>query len=65
MKILILSTGKTEEYDDSFSARLIEQGRAVLPPPDPAKPAAGAKNAPARKARKAEPAEPETKTDKE
>ena len=32
MKVLILATGKTEEYNDSYGARLIEQGRAVLAP---------------------------------
>ena len=29
MKVLILATGKTEEHNDSYGARLIEQGRAV------------------------------------
>ena len=32
MKIMILATGKIEEREDSYAARLIEQGRAVLPP---------------------------------
>ena len=32
MKDLILATGKTEEHNDSYGARLIEQGRAVLAP---------------------------------
>jgi hypothetical protein len=58
VKILILSTCKIEEYDDSYAARLIEQGRAVLPPIAQEKPAA-------RKPRKADIAEPEEKTDKE
>lgn len=38
MKVIILATGKTEEHNDSYAARLIEQGRAVLAPP--AKPSA-------------------------
>jgi len=29
MKVTILKTGKTEEYNDSYAARLIEQGKAV------------------------------------
>ena len=32
MKWGILATGKIEEYNDSYGARLIEQGRAVLAP---------------------------------
>lgn len=32
MKVLILATGKNEEHNDSYGARLIEQGRAVLAP---------------------------------
>ncbi len=32
MKVLILATGKTEEHNESYGARLIEQGRAVLAP---------------------------------
>lgn len=32
MRVLILATGKTEEHNESYGARLIEQGRAVLAP---------------------------------
>lgn len=32
MKVMILATGKTEEYERCYAVRLIEQGRAVLPP---------------------------------
>ena len=32
MKVRIVKTGKTEEYNDSFAARLIEQGEAVASP---------------------------------
>lgn len=32
MKVLILATGRTEEHNDSYGARLIEQGRAVPAP---------------------------------
>lgn len=39
MRVLILATGKTEEHNDSYGARLIEQGRAVLVPTEK-KPAA-------------------------
>lgn len=39
MRVLILATGKTEEHNDSYGARLIEQGRAV-PAPAEKKPAA-------------------------
>lgn len=29
MKVRILATGKVAEYNDSYAARLIEQGKAV------------------------------------
>jgi len=32
MKVKILNTGKTEEYDDGYAMRLIEQGKAVPAP---------------------------------
>ena len=32
MRVLILATEKTEEHNDSYGARLIEQGRAVPAP---------------------------------
>ena len=47
MRIMILATGKIAEYEDSYAARLIEQGRAVLPQPTAKKP-------PIRKSRKSE-----------
>lgn len=31
MKVYNLTTGKVEEYDDGYAARLIEQGKAILP----------------------------------
>lgn len=31
MKVYNLTNRKVEEYDDSYAARLIEQGKAVLP----------------------------------
>ena len=34
MKVVILKTGKTEEVNDSYGGRLIEQGKAVLPEAD-------------------------------
>ena len=52
MKIKILSTGKTEEYEAGYAVRLIEQGKAVPAPEEAeAKPkAAGGKGkAPAEK----------------
>lgn len=35
MKLIILATGKTEEVNESFGLRLIEQGKAVLAPEAP------------------------------
>ncbi len=32
MKVLIRETGAVEELEDGFAVRLVEQGRAVLPP---------------------------------
>ena len=31
MKVYNLTSDKTEEYEDSYAARLIEQGKAILP----------------------------------
>lgn len=31
MKVYNLTTRKVEEYDDGYAARLIEQGKAILP----------------------------------
>lgn len=46
MKVLILATGKTEEHNDGYGARLIEQGRAV---PAPAEKKTAAKKPQAKK----------------
>ena len=35
MIVKFVKTGKTEEFDDSYGVRLIEQGRAVLAEPEP------------------------------
>lgn len=35
MIVKFVKTGKTAEFDDSYGARLIEQGRAVLAEPEP------------------------------
>lgn len=32
MKVLILKTGKVEEYDTGYAVRLVEQGKAVPAP---------------------------------
>lgn len=32
MKLVILQTGKIEEYDNSYAVRLIEQGKAIPAP---------------------------------
>lgn len=32
MRVTILKTGETAEFDDSYAARLIEQGRAIPSP---------------------------------
>lgn len=32
MKVLILKTGKAEEYDNGYAVRLIEQGKAIPAP---------------------------------
>lgn len=37
MKVLILKDGETAEVNDSYGARLIEQGRAVVIPSKAAK----------------------------
>lgn len=39
MKVIILATGKTEEHNDSYGARLIEQGKAIPAPVPKAVPA--------------------------
>ena len=33
MKVKVIATGNTAEYNDSYAARLIEQGEAVPAPP--------------------------------
>lgn len=33
MKVLVLATNETIDYLDCYAARLIEQGRAILPVP--------------------------------
>ena len=46
MKVKVLSTGKEEEYNASYCARLIEQGKAIAvkeAPEAEKKPAAAAK----------------------
>ena len=40
MKLTILATGKAQEYEDGYGARLVEQGKAV-PTPQAALPPAG------------------------
>lgn len=32
MKVIFLRTGETENYNESYGTRLIEQGKAVLAP---------------------------------
>ena len=32
MKVKIIKTGETQEYNDAYAARLIEQGKAVPAP---------------------------------
>lgn len=32
MKVIIIKTGETQEYNDSYAMRLIEQGKAVPAP---------------------------------
>ena len=39
MKVIILATGKIEEHNDSYGARLIEQGKAIPAPVPKAAPA--------------------------
>lgn len=59
MKVMILATGKTEEHERGYAARLIEQGRAVLPPVN------AAAKPPARKPRRSPTPAPEAAPDKE
>ena len=40
MKVKIIKTGETAEYNDSYAARLIEQGKAIEAPAEVKKPAA-------------------------
>ncbi len=50
MKVMMLNTGRIEDHNPEFAVRLVEQGRAVLPPAGKAKPAADkAEEKPARK----------------
>lgn len=32
MKVIVLESGKTEDFNKGYAARLIEQGRAILCP---------------------------------
>ena len=32
MKVKLLNCGEIKEFNDSYAARLIEQGKAILPP---------------------------------
>lgn len=49
MKLMILATGETQDFEESYGARLVEQGRAV-PAPKVKKPAAeAAREKPAKK----------------
>lgn len=32
MKVKLLKCGEVKEFNDSYAARLIEQGKAILPP---------------------------------
>ncbi len=50
MKVYNLKTRKLEDYNDSYAARLIEQGFAVLPekPAQAKKPEDGAKGKPGK-----------------
>lgn len=34
MRVLLLQTRETRTFNDSYSARLIEQGRAIPAPPE-------------------------------
>ena len=49
MTVKILATGKTEDVNDSYGARLVEQGRAVLEPAKKKPAAETAKEKPAKK----------------
>ena len=35
MKVKLLKCGEVKEFNDSYAARLIEQGKAVLPSEEP------------------------------
>lgn len=52
MKVLMLNTNEIVEYPEGYAARLIEQGRAVLPPLPPQKKAE--KQSPAKSDKKKE-----------
>ena len=56
MKVLILSNQTVEEVNDSYGARLIEQGKAVIPPKAKEKPAKAEKPVKASPPAKAAPA---------
>ena len=45
MKVLLLKEKETFECNESYGARLIEQGKAILLPPEEAKPAPAQKKA--------------------
>ena len=36
MKVKLIKCGEVKEFNDSYAARLIEQGKAVLPPEEKA-----------------------------
>ena len=40
MKVKLLKCGEVKEFNDSYAARLIEQGKAVLAPEEPKEKAA-------------------------
>ena len=46
MKVKLLKCGEVKEFNDSYAARLIEQGKAILPPKE--------KNTQAKKTEQAE-----------
>ena len=56
MKVLILADGKAAEVNDSYGARLIEQGKSVIPPKAKEKPAKAEKPVKASPPAKAAPA---------
>ena len=49
MKVKVIATGNTAEYNDSYAARLIEQGEAVPAPPEEKKASSTVKEKTAKK----------------